>query len=237
MIALNVVAFGLLAQIEEGAAQGGGLAIFELVRGAGPVVKLVLLVLVAFSFLSWAIMIYKLVSLNRIRGAIFDFSRRFWGIPNSQELKLLLKSEASPASRVVITALRTMERSGKNPQTTAVERAVRQTVSEEVALMERFIPFLATVGNISPFVGLFGTVWGIMRSFHEIGKVGSASLAVVAPGISEALIATALGLFAAIPAVVGYNYFTNKVRQIGTELDGFSADLINVMSSGEFPPR
>jgi len=237
MTEVGTILLGLSAQIEESAAAGGGLAVVDLVRGAGPVVKLVLLVLLLFSLFSWAIMVYKLISLNRARRAIFEFSRRFWSVSDGQELKLLLRSDVNPASRIVVAALRALDRSGGNPQTAAVERATRQAVSEEIALMERFVPFLATVGNISPFVGLFGTVWGIMRSFHEIGKVGSASLAVVAPGISEALIATALGLFAAIPAVMGYNYFTNKIRLIGTELDGFNADLINAISSGEFPPR
>jgi hypothetical protein len=96
--------------------------------------------------------------------------------------------------------------------------------------LERYLPFLATTATATPFIGLFGTVWGIMSSFHGISTQGSASLAVVAPGISEALIATAAGLAAAIPAVIGYNYFVNRVRHWATEMDGFTLDLLNVLS-------
>jgi len=223
----------LIGQIEEQAAQTSGLAIVELIKQAGPIVKLVVFILIVFSIFSWAVMIYKYLSLSRARGSIFEFARKFWNVANPQDLKMLISREANSAAHVVVAALKAKERAG-NPSTAAIERAVRQTISEEISLMERFVPFLATVGNVSPFVGLFGTVWGIMHSFHEIGKMGSASLAIVAPGISEALIATAIGLFAAIPAVIGYNYFVNKIRLIGTELEGFGTDLINSLSSGDF---
>jgi len=99
-----------------------------------------------------------------------------------------------------------------------------------VAHLERYLPFLATTASATPFIGLFGTVWGIIAAFHGIGQQGSASLAVVAPGISEALIATAAGLGAAIPAVIGYNYFVNRVKRWATEMDGFTLDLLNLLS-------
>src|SRR5207249_10785628 len=111
-----------------------------------------------------------------------------------------------------------------------LNRALRRAAALEVALLERYLPFLATTASAAPFIGLFGTVWGIMSAFHGIGAQGSASLAVVAPGISEALIATAAGLAAAIPAVIGYNYFVNRVRHWATEMDGFTLDLLNVLS-------
>jgi biopolymer transport protein TolQ len=110
----------------------------------------------------------------------------------------------------------------------AVERAMRRCASGEISRMERYLPFLATTASASPFIGLFGTVWGIMESFRGIGAQGSASLAVVAPGISEALIATAAGLGAAIPAVMAYNFFVNRVKHWATEMEGFSLDLLNL---------
>ena len=111
----------------------------------------------------------------------------------------------------------------------AVNRAMRRVASMEIARMERYLPFLATTASSAPFIGLFGTVWGIMTSFQSIGAQGSANLAVVAPGISEALIATAMGLFAAIPAVIGYNFFVNRVKRWAVEMDGFALELLNVV--------
>jgi biopolymer transport protein TolQ len=110
-----------------------------------------------------------------------------------------------------------------------VRRALRRAINSEVVRMSQMVPFLATTGNTTPFIGLFGTVWGIMNSFHGIGLRGSASLAVVAPGISEALVATAAGLAAAIPAVIAYNYFTQKIRLIETELYNFASDFQNIV--------
>jgi biopolymer transport protein TolQ len=112
----------------------------------------------------------------------------------------------------------------------SVHRAMRRAAGLEVAALERYLPFLATTASAAPFIGLFGTVFGIMSAFHGIGTQGSASLAVVAPGISEALVATAAGLGAAIPAVMGYNYFVNRVRHWATEMDGFILDLLNILS-------
>src|SRR2546422_710739 len=112
----------------------------------------------------------------------------------------------------------------------AAERAMRRAAALEVAKLERYLPFLATTASACPFIGLFGTVIGVMNSFHGIGAQGSASLAVVAPGISEALVATAAGLGAAIPAVIGYNYFVNRVKHWATEMEGFALDMLNVLS-------
>ena len=112
----------------------------------------------------------------------------------------------------------------------AVNRAMRRAMSAEIARMERYLPFLATTASSAPFIGLFGTVWGIMTSFQNIGAQGSANLAVVAPGISEALIATAAGLGAAIPAVMGYNFFVNRVKYWAVEMEGFALELLNVFA-------
>ena len=114
-------------------------------------------------------------------------------------------------------------------RTDNVKRALRRAINTETTRMTQMVPFLATTGNTTPFIGLFGTVWGIMNSFHGIGLKGSASLAVVAPGISEALIATAAGLAAAIPAVIAFNHFMQKIRIIESELHNFSADFLNII--------
>jgi hypothetical protein len=115
---------------------------------------------------------------------------------------------------------------GRQPN---VKRALRRAINTEMTRLTQMVPFLATTGNTTPFIGLFGTVWGIMNSFHGIGQRGSASLAVVAPGISEALIATAAGLAVAIPAVIAFNHFMQKIRVIETELHSFSADFLNIL--------
>ena len=108
-----------------------------------------------------------------------------------------------------------------------IERALRRSSTNELTLLEKRVPFLATTGSSAPFIGLFGTVWGIMNSFLNIGAKGATNLAVVAPGISEALIATAVGLFAAIPAVIGYNYCASKIRLLHREMENFSSDFLN----------
>jgi biopolymer transport protein TolQ len=125
---------------------------------------------------------------------------------------------------------------GNNPSlstrftgTDNVKRALRRAINTEMTRMTQMVPFLATTGNTTPFIGLFGTVWGIMNSFIGIGQRGTANLAVVAPGISEALVATAAGLAAAIPAVIAFNYFTNKIRTVESELQSFSADFLNII--------
>jgi biopolymer transport protein TolQ len=110
-----------------------------------------------------------------------------------------------------------------------VQRALRRAIATEMTRMTQMIPFLATTGNTAPFIGLFGTVWGIMNSFVGIGQMGSANLAVVAPGISEALVATAAGLAAAIPAVIAFNFFMSKIRVVESELQSFSADFLNII--------
>jgi biopolymer transport protein TolQ len=110
-----------------------------------------------------------------------------------------------------------------------IERALRRASTTEMTELERLVPFLATVGSTSPFIGLFGTVIGIMKSFAEIGAKGSANLATVAPGIAEALIATAAGLLAAIPAVIAYNFFGARIKVLGVEMENFSADFMNIV--------
>ena len=214
-----------------------------MVAEAGPIVKLVLLTLLIFSVISWAIIIYKMLLLRKVEkeGAIFydlfwdksqfsviaDLTKNYANSPLTtlfdsayKELKTIM-SEAGPTEKETATITRTdLER---------IRRILTKQGAMETAKLEYAVPFLATTGNTAPFIGLFGTVWGIMNSFRGIGAKGSANLAVVAPGISEALVATAMGLIVAIPAVVGYNHLLSRTGRIARDIDNFSSDLINVI--------
>jgi biopolymer transport protein TolQ len=223
---------------------------FDLLRivfNAGPVVQLVLMVLVFFSIASWAIILLKYRYIRRAfrESALFiDFfwksrdltdafgkSKQLQGSPVARIFRmgyLELRKLSKPAHEVVPA--------GESPSIATrgggietIKRTLRRAINTEMTRMTQMVPFLATTGNTTPFIGLFGTVWGIMNAFHGIGLMGSASLAVVAPGISEALVATAVGLAAAIPAVIGFNFFMSKIRTLETELHSFSADFLNVV--------
>ncbi len=221
---------------------------FDLVLQAGPVVKLVLLILVYFSLVSWAIIFYKFTVVQKAIKDSARFLDFFWSkkrfdvvgqgikeFDNSplatlfregyHEILQLQKRTAEPGE--------TGDFSLKMDTTESVGRALRRATTQETLRLEKYLTFLATTGSTAPFIGLFGTVWGIMGAFHGIGQTGSASLAVVAPGISEALIATAIGLAAAIPAVMGYNHFLNKVNVLIGEMDNFSQEFLNIVERME----
>jgi biopolymer transport protein TolQ len=223
--------------------------IIQMILYAGPMVRFVLLLLLFFSVMSWAIIFAKHFSIRKARKESARFLDLFW---NSRDLseafassKRLKSSPLAKVFRVAYVELKKVNRSQSSStgdEVTGqaslsqkmvgvdnVKRALRRAVNMELTGLGRALPFLATTGNTTPFIGLFGTVWGIMNAFSGIGLKGSASLAVVAPGISEALIATAAGLAAAIPAVVAYNYFTNKVRVLESEMHNFSADFLNLI--------
>jgi biopolymer transport protein TolQ len=212
----------------------------ELVLGAGPVVKLVLLVLVYFSVVSWAIIFYKQLTIQRATRESQRFLDFFWAKKRFETIAQGARNYPhSPLAvlfrdgyQEVLNHRRGAEEEGfaaNLPVTDSVARALRRATTVETHRLEKFLTFLATTGSTAPFIGLFGTVWGIMDSFHGIGQTGSASLAVVAPGISEALVATAIGLVAAIPAVVGYNHFVNKVNLLTGEMDNFSQEFLNIV--------
>ena len=220
----------------------------ELIANAGLIAKFVLLVLFLLSVVCWAIIFQKAMQFRGIRRETARFlkvyreSRRFSVVAGGAK-----RLRASPVARVYLGAYQELGGTGTalpdlmdgppeegedgiGPERLeSVQRAMRRVQSSEIERMERYLPFLATTASSGPFIGLFGTVWGIMTSFHSIGSQGAASLAVVAPGISEALIATAAGLAAAIPAVVGYNYFVGKVRHWVTEMDNFALELTNLL--------
>jgi len=227
--------------------------IFAMVVHAGIMVKFVLLLLLFFSVTSWAIMIMKFRYIKKATAESHEFIDFFWKSRNLSsaftKAKQLHGSPVARIFRVGYAELKNLSRSGtsikkeSNPSagtehaslsarftgTGNVKRALRRAINTETTRMIRMVPFLATTGNTAPFIGLFGTVWGIMSSFHGIGLKGSASLATVAPGISEALIATAAGLAAAIPAVIAFNHFMQKIRVLESELQNFSADFLNII--------
>ena len=227
--------------------------IFHMIINAGLMVQFVLLLLLFFSVTSWAIMIIKYRYIKRAFSESAEFIDFFWKSRNLSnafsKAKLL---QGSPVARIFRVGYVELKKSGRFKDLTEsgseqssgtqgtslgskftgisnVKRALRRAINAETTRMTRMVPFLATTGNTTPFIGLFGTVWGIMNSFHGIGLRGSASLAVVAPGISEALIATAAGLAAAIPAVIAFNHFMQKIRVVESELQNFSADFLNII--------
>ena len=197
------------------------------------VVKLVMIGLIFASVWSWAIIFEKTFLFRRIDKAAEDFEQQFWSGDSLQNLYRKLNSgRPDPMSGVFIAAMREFARgeTGKKSQNNdnlirRVERILTSAVAREMGLLERRMLFLATVGAVAPFVGLFGTVWGIMNSFQAIAMTRDTNLTVVAPGIAEALFATGLGLLAAIPAVIAYNKFSHDLTRFGSRLDLFADDF------------
>lgn len=222
-----------------------GIGILYMLSGAGAVVKFVMLLLLFFSITSWAIIFIKFRYIRKAFKDSADFTDLFWQCRNLNDAFAKAKAlRSSPLARIFISAYMEMARSdgqGKPKSNTqarrktyfqsmgSIQRSINRSINVEVRRLAQLVPFLATAGNTAPFIGLFGTVWGIMNTFQGIGLSGTASLAVVAPGISEALIATAAGLAVAIPSVIAYNYFTDRIRVLDSELKSFSSDLLNIM--------
>jgi biopolymer transport protein TolQ len=218
--------------------------LWGMIGGAGPMVKLVLLLLLIFSITSWAIIFYKIKLLRRIERETKQFYDLFW---EKRQFKAIYEEcgrfKSTPLTRIFVAGFTELRRvkggAGDSSDTSHgippdegmdnIVRAMRRASMTEINLMEKAVTFLATTGNTAPFIGLFGTVWGIMNAFRNIGLKGAANLAVVAPGISEALIATAMGLVAAIPAVIAYNHLTTRIARVTTEMEGFSADFLGVV--------
>ena len=214
-----------------------------MMAGAGLVVKFVMFCLLVFSLLAWGIIIKKYLLFRRARNASADFLEEFWISKTLKDAyKAARDSMASPEAAVFISGYHELRKLKKikpqdEPETLQMrlatmdnlKRAVRKAQLIEADRFESSLSFLATTGSATPFIGLFGTVWGILTSFQEIGERGSASLAVVAPGISEALVATAAGLAVAIPAVIFYNFYSNKLAVLESEVDNFSTDFLNLI--------
>ena len=217
---------------------GQGVNLWEVVLHSGNVAKVVLLILAVFSLVSWVVIFQKTVLLRRSRGATDRFRAAFRKATDWRELKghaddftqapLLglfmagyseVTFQLRPGAQAVKGQIKSME---------AVERCLQRASVVEMGRMENALGILATIAAVSPFIGLFGTVWGIIDAFRGIGATGNASLATVAPGISEALVATAFGLVAAIPALMAYNYFQGALKHWQTELDDFSLEFIGL---------
>jgi biopolymer transport protein TolQ len=229
------------------------IGIINLIGNAGLMVRFVLLLLLIFSITSWAIIIFKYRYLKKALKESVMFTDFFWNSKDFSEAFIRSKDlEGCPVARVFqigYLELKKLTQSGSGSDSVKskrldddaspvrpkfvgienVKRSLRRAINSEITKMSQMIPFLATTGNTAPFIGLFGTVWGIMNSFHGIGLRGTASLAVVAPGISEALVATAAGLAAAIPAVIAFNYFFQKINTIESEMISFASDLLNII--------
>ena len=205
-----------------------GTEISDLISQTGLIAKLVLVLLILFSLFSWAIIISKWSLFRRAKVQSARFVNAFRRAGRMQEMVAVAEQfRPSPLVPVFQGAVEELRRQGGAPRTKAVERATQIASSEELSRLESRLSWLATTGSVSPFVGLFGTVWGIIDAFHGLGTASGASLRAVAPGISEALITTAAGLFTAVPAVIAYNYFLAEIRSFGSRMDDFSLELLN----------
>ncbi len=227
-----------------------GVSVLHLALQSGPVAKGVLLILLCFSIATWAVIFMKLRTLRTAErqsdaflhvfktsknlAATYEGAKRYNGSPEAalfregfRQLSHYVKGNPHPAGNPGGTTL-TMPQERVGEVLEGIGRTLRHASLKELSQMERHLILLATTGSVTPFIGLFGTVWGIINAFIGIGAAGSANLGAVAPGIAEALVATAAGLAAAIPAVIAYNYFINRIRGVGTRLDLFTMEFMDV---------
>jgi len=212
----------------------------NLIAQTGPVAKTVLLILLIFSLISWSIILSKWSSFRRARVQSGRFLRAFRKAMRLQDVSSV-SEQFKPSPLVSVfeggyEEYRRQSGAGSPRNLTAVQRAVQIASSEEMTQMESRLPWLATTGAITPFVGLFGTVWGIIDAFQGLGNAGAATLRAVAPGISAALITTAAGLFTAIPAVIAYNQYMQQIKEFGARMDDFGLELLNTVDRSAPPP-
>jgi biopolymer transport protein TolQ len=213
------------------------MTLWSLISSASLVVKGVMLILMGAVFSSWVVIVQRQRVISAAKSSYADFEDRFWsGMDLSQLYREINKEQpAFGVENIFVAGFREFSRlrqqSSADPEAImeGTQRAMRVATTRESELLEHHLAFLATVGSTSPYIGLFGTVWGIMNSFIGLASVQQASLATVAPGIAEALIATAIGLFAAIPAVIFYNRYTTQVDQLITSYETFSEEFANVL--------
>ncbi|MCJ7681250.1 MAG: protein TolQ [Candidatus Aminicenantes bacterium] len=210
---------------------------FKLILEASLVVKFVLLVLLGFSVFSWAVIFFKRKSIKTAKAqnqkflAVFRKSRNLTEV--GEAAKQLKNSTLSTLFSSGFRELKFLKKANPEMPLTAqnletIQRGLIKGSNKEINRLEKMMPFLATTGSVTPFIGLFGTVWGIMNSFTQIGIEKTASLQTVAPGIAEALIATAIGLFAAIPAVIGYNHFLGQIKEQIVEMEDFTFEFLSI---------
>lgn len=234
------------------AAPGHTASLLEIILNSHPVVLMTMIILLVFSVVSWGIILYKYRFLRQAQRESGLFLESFWRSDRLDEAyRSVEQYPHAPVAQVFRAGFAELRRllsdhpeergPNKDPSGRAtplavgpsgldnVTRALRRAGTAQLTSLERRLPFLATVGSTAPFIGLFGTVVGILLAFNKIGATGSASIATVGPAISEALVATAVGLFAAIPAVIAYNYFLSRVRVLSAEMDNFSSDFLNIV--------
>jgi len=214
--------------------------IVDLVLQTGPVAKTVLLLLIAFSVLSWAVILSKWRLISRARTQSGRFVRSFRKAQRLQDIASLAEQfRPSPLVGVFEGAVaefkRQMGTTGGIHNLAAIQRAMQIASSEGITRLERNLPWLAITGVVTPFIGLFGTVWGIIDAFHGLGTAGAATLRAVAPGISEALVTTAAGLAAAIPAVIAYNLIIGSIREMASRNDDFALEMLNLVERQQVP--
>ena len=212
------------------------LSIFTLVLQASLVVQVVMAGLMLTSLASWTVIFGKLFALKRVRGGNEEFEREFWSGRGLAEMHQAAstRKDASPMERIFASGMREFLKLRERQldgaaQLDGARRAMRASFQRELDVAESHLSFLASVGSVSPYVGLFGTVWGIMHAFVGLSNMQQVTLASVAPGIAEALVATAIGLFAAIPAVVAYNRFAREIDRIAIQLDTFIEEFLNIL--------
>jgi biopolymer transport protein TolQ len=224
-------------------AAGGSFDLIQLLLNSTGAVRGVLFALVCLSIISWYVIGYKALYLKRAQSESLQFLETFWQAKRLdavyQETDRVKRSPIAhmfKAGYVELSKLQRAKEAGgdkggihEGSDLENVERALRRAANSESTHLESMIPFLATVGSASPFIGLFGTVVGIIDAFHSIASQGSANLATVAPGIAEALGTTAVSLVAAVPAVMAYNFFTRKIKVLGAEMDSFANDFLNIV--------
>ena len=213
------------------------MSLFSLVTRASLLVQIVMMILLSASVLSWIIISLKYKALNAAREEAIRFEDQFWSGINLSDLYQQVKKKANERrgiARIFEMGFAEYVRTRKsktNPEMmlASVQRSMKVAVAREEDFLDSHLSLLATIGSISPYIGLFGTVWGIMRSFIALGAVEHASLAMVAPGIAEALIATAMGLFAAIPAVIAYNRYAEKVDRLSSTYENFAEEFATIL--------
>ena len=218
-------------------------SIITLVLQAGLVVQLVMAGLLLTSLASWTVIFGKVFSLRSLRRGNDDFEREFWSGKNLNDLYTAAsgKADSAPMERIFASGMREFlklreRRQESSAQLDGARRAMRASLQRELDVIEGNVGFLASVGSVSPYVGLFGTVWGIMHAFVGLANVQQVTLATVAPGIAEALVATAIGLFAAIPAVVAYNRFARDIDRIAIQLESFIEEFSNILQRNATQP-
>ncbi|MBT8062074.1 MAG: protein TolQ [Xanthomonadales bacterium] len=214
----------------------GELQVWQLVLDASWMVKFVMLILLLASVSSWMIIFRKRQVLNEATKRAENFEERFWSGTSLATLHQEM-SDTDPTGMETLfeagfsefTRMQEQRKSSADRAVEGAERAMRIALTRETDHLEHHLSFLATVGSTSPYIGLFGTVWGIMTSFHALANVNQATIAMVAPGISEALIATAMGLFAAIPAVIAYNKYSNQVERLELRYENFKEEFSSIL--------